>query len=253
VDLNDPNSSDMEGLQGVIARLRPDVIVLDTMAAAFPGLLENEAADMGRAVRVLRDLGRVCGAAVIAVHHTAKEGTTPRGHGLLNGDADVVLRIEGAEDEPRKVTASKNRNGPSGYLFDFGLEVVDLGTDADGDPIRRPVAVELQREEAATKPKGKPLSEGQQGWWRDLCDMFAEPGATAERVPVEGMGPWVTLTRQQVRDGFRRRGRFGDVMGNGGGNAQLTGADRVALSKALNTLKNKGRIGMTDELVWLLP
>ena len=190
---------------------------------------------------------------MVAIHHAPKAGDTPRGHGVLNGDCDVTLRVEGQDDEPRRVIAGKNRNGPSGPLFDFGLELVELGTDPDGDAIRRPVAVELGCDEEAPRPRGRTVTEAQMGWLRDLHDMFAEPGGTAERVPVEGMKPWVTLTREQVREGFRRRGRLGDVAGDAKGDAKLTGAQRNALYKMLNTLKDKGRIGMTDALVWVLP
>ena len=56
-----------------------------------------------------------------------------------------------------------------------------------------------------------------------------------------------TLTRDQVRAGMRVRGRFVAEP-----NLALTNADKVRLSTALNVLKDKGRIGMTDDLVWLL-
>ncbi|NMJ41834.1 hypothetical protein GWK16_11320 [Roseomonas sp. JC162] len=92
------------------------------------------------------------------------------------------------------------------------------------------------------------LTETQRGWLRDINDLFAAPGLAVERVPVEGMKPWVTLTRDQVRDGLRSKGRFGDATGD----AKLTGAERNALYKMLNTLKDKGKIGLTDQLVWLL-
>jgi hypothetical protein len=246
VDLQDPDGADLSALLIEIGRLKPDLIFVDTLAAVFPGLEENEARDMGRAVRTLRSLSAPSGAAVVAIHHAPKEGNTPRGWGGLNGDVDVTMRVEGADDEPRRVIFGKNRNGPSGHAFDFGLELVELGIDADGDVIRRPVAVELDGEEAP-KPKGKPLTDSQKGWLRDLHDMFADPAGPAPRVPQNGMAPILTLTRAQVRDGYRVRGRF-----EADPHANLTALDRRRLADNLTALKDKGKIGLSADLVWLL-
>lgn len=92
------------------------------------------------------------------------------------------------------------------------------------------------------------LTETQRGWLRDITDLFATPDLPEDRVPVPGMVTQRTLTRDQIRDGLRRKGRIGDATGD----ANLTGAERNALYKMLNTLKDKGRLGLTDQLVWLL-
>ena len=211
---------------------------------------------MGRAARKLRLLGTPLtesevmggwtGAAVVAIHHAPKNGDTPRGHGNLNGDADVTMRIEGQDDQPRTVTFGKNRNGPSGHAFDFNVELVDLGTDEDGDPIRRPVAVEVDPEQASSR-RGKPLNKNQAGWLRDIEDAFATPDLAALRVPVEGMEKTLTLTRQQVRELLRVRGRF-----QAEAHATLTALDRRRLADTLSALRDKGKISMTNELIWLL-
>ncbi|MBL6082484.1 AAA family ATPase [Belnapia sp. T18] len=161
IDLQDPDSGDLDDLRAYIAELKPDLIFLDTLAAAFPGLEENESRDMGRAAKTLRLLGtpqgpraRWEGAAVAAIHHAPKGGDTPRGHGSLNANADVTMRIEGQDAQTRSVVFGKNRNGPSGHAFDFEVEVVHLGTDQDGDPITRPIAVEAD-EAASTQASSK--------------------------------------------------------------------------------------------------
>ncbi|UPG72895.1 helicase RepA family protein [Roseomonas gilardii subsp. gilardii] len=246
IDLQDQNSGDLEYLLAEIARLKPDLIVVDTIAAAFPGLEENEARDMGRAVRILRSLTEPSGAAVLAIHHAPKEGNTPRGWGGLNGDADVTMRVEGQDDQPRSVTFGKNRNGPSGHAFTFGLELVELGEDQDGDPIRRPVAVELD-EEDRQKPRGKPLNDNQMGWLRDLQSLFATPDLAVIRAPAPDARGVPTLTRDQLRVGLREAGRF-ELDRNG----NLTEKDRGKLRDMLNALKDKGKIGLSADLVWLL-
>ena len=57
----------------------------------------------------------------------------------------------------------------------------------------------------------------------------------------------LTLTRDQVREGYRKRGRIGENT-----HAPLTPAERKQLSTMLNKLKDKNKIGLTDKLVWLL-
>jgi hypothetical protein len=77
--------------------------------------------------------------------------------------------------------------------------------------------------------------------------MFAERGVATPRVPILGMNLILTLTRDQVRAGYRERGFF-DLKPDG----NLTGADRERLRATLNALRDKGKIGMTRSLVWLL-
>jgi hypothetical protein len=141
-DLTNPD--DLAEIVQHVETIRPVLIVLDTLARAFPGLRENEAEDMGRVVKVARDLADICGSAVVTVHHVAKDaGTTPRGHGCLNGDLDITVLIEGTGREVRAVRLGKNRNGPSDATFAFEIDVEELGTDEDGDPITAPVAGEV--------------------------------------------------------------------------------------------------------------
>lgn len=246
IDFQTPESPDLRDLLAEIARLQPDLVIVDTLAAAFPGLDENDAKDMGRAVRTLRSLSAPSGAAVAVIHHSPKEGNTPRGHGVLNGDADVTMRVEGQDDAVRAVHFGKNRNGSSGHAFDFRIELVELGEDQDGDVIRRPVALEVDTQESR-KPKGKPLNDNQMGWLRDIHTLFATPELAEERVPLPDMCGVPTLTRDQLRVGLRGAGRFElDQSGN------LTAKDRDRLREMLNALKDKGKIGLSADLVWLL-
>jgi hypothetical protein len=122
------------------------LIVIDTLSRIASGWEENDSRSTRRLVDCLRAL---CGErrAVLAVHHSAKAGpgsdggSTPRGHSVLNGDADVTLRITWAAKTSRsKIELGKNRNGPSSGTMTFDIEQVSLGTDEDGDPITSVVA-----------------------------------------------------------------------------------------------------------------
>lgn len=258
VNLQGDSSTDPPDHTAIIAaaeEIGAVLIVLDTVAKAFPGLDENDGRSMGRAVHLLRRL-TTPKRAVIAVHHgakptgnTAQGGATPRGHGVLNGDADVTLRIDVAEATGiRTVILGKNRNGVSSVQLSFVLRGHTLGTDEDGDPITTVVAEEAELRSGADGPSGKrarAMTPRLEGWLRDLTDLFAT--LTPQfREPLPGMKPLLTLTREEVRAGMRAKGRF-----EADPHAPLTAKDRTALKDALNGLKDRQKIGMTEMLVWL--
>ena len=73
------------------------------------------------------------------------------------------------------------------------------------------------------------------------------PGAAEPRMPMAGMMAVLTLTRNQVREGYHVRGQF-----KADPDEALTGKDRERMRAALSDLKDRGKIGLTDRLVWLL-
>jgi len=140
VDLLSLDSSDVGEIKDFIRDLQPGLIVIDTIARAFPGLRENDAESMARVVKVARDFTTVCESAVLSLHHPPKDSVTPRGHGVLNGDLDVTFYLDGNGSGIRRVRLGKNRSGSSDQHFTFKVACHHLGIDADNDPITTPVA-----------------------------------------------------------------------------------------------------------------
>jgi AAA domain len=140
-DLFSPTSPDRQALRDAVVGFQPALIVIDTLAAAFPGLRENEAEDMGRAVDFLRSL-TATGAAVVLVHHCPKaDESTPRGHSSLNGAADVGLRLN-RDGTMVRGGLSKNRNGASDATLSFSIRSERIDEDEDGDAITAPILEE---------------------------------------------------------------------------------------------------------------
>jgi hypothetical protein len=125
---------------GIIARVadehRSGLVIIDTLNAACPGLDENSAAEMGRAVAALRSI-TTPSRAVLAVHHTPRGGQHPRGHSALEAAADTILTVIPPEDGrgARRLRIAKCRHGPSGEEWPFTITPVPLGTDADGEDV----------------------------------------------------------------------------------------------------------------------
>lgn len=153
-DLLTKDSADLSALRKKIEELRPVLVIIDTLAMAFPGLEENTADGMGRVVSVARALA-VAGAAVILVHHDTKDGSTglPRGHSLLNGALDMSLHLTRASPKVVRGRLTKNRNGSSDVELAFQVETRILGKDGDGDPITAAFAVEVSREDLPPQTK----------------------------------------------------------------------------------------------------
>lgn len=189
-DLLTDKSRDLKELTAAVKRDRPALIVIDTVAIAFPGLEENDAKSMGRVVAVARSLTR-WGAAVLLIHHDTKDGSNglPRGHSILNGALDVNLYLK-REDGVVTGKLTKNRNGATDQKIAFEVKKVMLGVDEDGDPITTAMCEETDAPKAEKKPTGQrkvafdklvELTDGRDGVsksvWRDAC--YADSALTA--------------------------------------------------------------------------
>lgn len=165
------DAPDLKELRRAVKRELPGLIVIDTLAMAFPGMDENSAEGMGRVVAVARALARH-GAAVVLVHHGTKaEGNTPRGHSVLNGALDMALHLT-AKDQAGIVRGrlTKNRNGSCDIDIAFTIGVHTFGHDEDGDAIDSAFAAELPPGMAAQTPKLSPTERAVMAVFARLAD-----------------------------------------------------------------------------------
>lgn len=142
-------SPHLAALQKHVKARKPALVVIDTIAMAFPGLEENDARSMGLVVRAARSLTK-WGAAVLLIHHDTKDGQQglPRGHSILNGALDMSLHLK---RDGGVVTGrlTKNRNGTTDQTLAFTVKTVTLGEDEDGDPITTAICEESDGPERA--------------------------------------------------------------------------------------------------------
>ena len=231
-------------LVALVDEHRPILVVIDTIAASFPGLLENESVGMGQVVRVARSLAHGAddkpGPAVILLHHTPKaDDTSMRGHGSLNGDADVTIRLS-KDPDTGIVTANfgKNRNGPSdGIKFAFSVEAETIGEDEDGDEITAPVAVEC-RTPAAGRSKLKPTEHTAKQFLADLLAEQGKPLPYGAGFAIELNGVNETVWREACDN--RRLSTCEDKKERS-----------KVFKRAYAGLRDKGMIGTNAGWVWL--
>ncbi|MDT8333452.1 AAA family ATPase [Roseomonas gilardii] len=201
-------------LAALVAQHRPALIMIDTVAMAFPGTDENASRDMGQIVAVARELTEH-GAAVVLIHHQPKDGgDTPRGHSLLNGALDMSLML--TKDDEKGICQGrlkKNRNGSCDLKTPvaFRIRSTELGRDEDGDPVTAPIADELSKRDLA-EGQGAKLSKSEAECLRVLCGLSGGQGGGAEGVAeaswqgaceAAGAGSGSEHSKNR-RDSFRR-------------------------------------------------
>jgi archaellum biogenesis ATPase FlaH len=118
----------------VDAQMHQGVIVIDTLNQASPTADENSSQDMGVIIKHLKLLQESTGGLVLIIHHTGKNTSQGlRGHSSLKAALDANIEVIGGDK--RSWLLEKSKDGEDGKSFAFRLEVQNLGTDSDGDPI----------------------------------------------------------------------------------------------------------------------
>jgi len=152
------------------------------------------------------------------------------------------VEISKSESGARSLEIAKGRDDLDGQTYGFELKVVELGTDADGDPMTSCVVRELE-----SAPRGGPaLKPDERGWFDDIKIVFSEPEMATMLRPAEGMPLQRCMTREALRAGLQTRGRIGVAS-----DVALTSTERSTLLRFLNRLKDKGKLCMSGKFIWL--
>ncbi len=150
-----------------------DVLFVDTLAQASPGLDENSSRDMSTVLANLKYLQQEIGGLVIAVHHTGKEQTRGmRGHSSLFAALDAAIEVT-RTDSRREWTVAKAKDEDDGKAHGFYLERVVLGEQA-GEEISSCV-VRLNDAPVEQAPK-QPKGDNQRIILKALGPLFRESG-----------------------------------------------------------------------------
>lgn len=87
----------------------PVLVILDSLSRIAPGAEENSNTEMTQLIRKgIVPIARETGAAVIAVHHTAKDGAGVRGASAIRAAADQAVQMVAAETKQGVKTGNIN-------------------------------------------------------------------------------------------------------------------------------------------------
>lgn len=122
-----------------VKRVHGDIamIIVDTLSRSMPGGDENSPASSTAVIAACDKIRGETDAHLLLVHHSGKNlDAKARGHSSLR--AAVETEIELSYDEAtglRTALSTKQRDLEGGRKFHFKLNVIELGHDADGDPV----------------------------------------------------------------------------------------------------------------------
>lgn len=139
------SKDDAEALVDAIKKLEATtgvkigLVVVDTLATTFEGGNENSSEDMGLYISNMKYIQRYADTGVLIVHHSGKDQAAgARGHSSLRAATDTEIEVSSekkGERYLRQIKTRKQREGESDITIKFGLMIVELGKDDDGDVI----------------------------------------------------------------------------------------------------------------------
>jgi hypothetical protein len=112
----------------------PGALFLDTLNRSLVGS-ESKDEDMARFLAAAERVGQELNCAVVIVHHCGIDASRPRGHTSLSGAVESQLKVERGNTGEIFVTVELAKDFAEGTAIVSRLEPVELGADADGDPI----------------------------------------------------------------------------------------------------------------------
>jgi hypothetical protein len=231
------------------AGIRPQLVIVDTLARAFAGGNENSSEDMGAFIAICGAMQAALNSAVMIVHHSGKdEARGQRGHSSLLGAVDTELECvkispEGATERIGQLTLTKQKDGEDGTEMGYQMIPIHL---SDIDPENTSLVVsptnldEVKKEtlKAQRPVKLKPREQ---------------EGLAALRQAIEADGFPSNAPEHYVPRGVRcaREGLFREFfyMVSSLDSPQ---AKRKAFQRVKDDLLAKGVIGHWGDLYWLI-
>ena len=249
INLLDPDADTgalIEAIRAASATLSAPVklVVIDTLSRAMAGGNENAPDDMGALVMNMDRVRQETKAAVWFVHHSGKDQAKgARGHSLLRAAIDTEIEVVATGEQTassRAATVVKQRELPKGDVFNFGLKVIDLGTNRRGKPVTSCV-VENSGEgaNAGASLHRRRLPQQQQRALEVLADLVGSAGqsghpGTPADVP--------SVPEKWWRERFYERAMPGAE----------PGAKKMAFRRASDALLTAHLIGMSATRVWVV-
>ena len=168
----------------------PRAVILDTLNRSFSGD-ENSAQAMSEYIAACDAIREAFDCATIVVHHSGIDGGRLRGSSALLGAADAQIAVKKNDEKQIEAVVEYMKDGSDGHTFVSRLEVVEVGTDAYGDPITSCVIVPVEETEQTASATRLKLTPNE----RTMLTLLSEAGKSGltidawnERARAEGLG-----------------------------------------------------------------
>jgi hypothetical protein len=182
----------------------PVAVNLDTLNRSIRGS-ESSDEDMSAYVQAADAVREDLNCAVVVVHHCGHEGTRPRGHSSLIGALDAQLAVKRGGGDNIIVEVELAKDGAQGDVIASRLEVVEVGTDEDGDAITSCVVV--PSEAVAAPDRGPRLTANQ----RTMFGILYEAGTLSvedwnRQARAAGLGEKRKADLYDLRQALKEKG-----------------------------------------------
>jgi hypothetical protein len=215
----------------------PGAIFLDTLNRSLVGS-ESKDEDMARFLAAAEKVAGELNCAVVIVHHCGIDASRPRGHTSLSGAVESQLKVERTATGEVILTVELAKDFAEGTEILSRLDRIELGTDADGDPITSlvvlPVEGPIQRRTVTRK-----LSPRQQLALAALYECAASGGTPAPK-NLELPARTVVVHLSAWREELYHKGVLD----------RDAKSPREEFKRVRQQLQARGLIGVRDELVW---
>jgi hypothetical protein len=158
------------------AATKPGAVFIDTLNRSLVGS-ESKDEDMAAYLAAAGKIEQKFNCLVAIIHHCGIDATRPRGHTSLSGAVEVQLAVNRAASGEVVVTVELAKDFPEGAEIVSRLEPVDLGTDADGDPLTSPVVLPADLSAVIRQAPSRKLSDRQRLALAALDECAASPSA----------------------------------------------------------------------------
>jgi len=226
-------------IQRQIGKRVPALVVIDTLNRSLAGS-ESKDEDMAAYIRAADTLRESFDCAVMVVHHCGVDRGRPRGHTSLTGAADAQHAVT-RKDDNIVVSVEWMKDGPEGDRIISRVERVDLGTDADGEPLSSCVIVPVDESCVGPQTQGRKVKGAKKIALDLLRKAIDETGSippTSNHIPPK--------TRTIPMETWRSYAYQG----------MITESDKPdsryrAFVRAAKQLKEADLIGVWNDQVWL--
>jgi len=213
------------------------IVCFDTLSRSMPGGDENSPSDMTQIIAAADYVRDQLDATTVFVHHSGKnKDLGARGHSSLYAAADTVISVI-----EKTATLEKSRDGMNGDRFKFGLEIINLGEDDDGDPITTCVV-----DPTLTVEKAKPplkLSGAAMVTLRSLQEAIADHGEIMPGTSSIPAGARATTIERWRTQFILRYGEDG---------AKDQPAIKKAFQRGREALFKAQAVGISNPYAWIL-
>jgi hypothetical protein len=225
------------------------VLCIDTLAHASSGIEENSSA-MGEMISIFRDLQHRLGGVILLVHHSGKDQSRGmRGWSGLHAAMDFVIECQREGDLGSRVAnfrLSKVKDGETGAVHKFRMDVVLLGFDEDDDAVTSLVVRQCGEDEQAEHPFAVDLAiqlnddaAFVDAWVRSLMTSGGKPTGRYLDTQRAVVADQRNLTQARLRaaiEKLKHEGRLEDTPGGPSGAKWLRAVDAPQSTGALGAL-----------------